>query len=61
MAEAKNKCMVCGKESELKGSICLRCQENIRREALGKQDDLRHQADKELERHGVNPGQKPRS
>jgi hypothetical protein len=61
MAEVKHKCMVCGKESDLKGSICPRCQENIRREALGKQDDVRRLADKELEKQGVNPGQKPRS
>jgi hypothetical protein len=53
--------MICGKESELQGSICPRCQENIRREALGKQDDVRRQSDKELERQGVSPGQKPRS
>jgi hypothetical protein len=61
MPETKHKCMICGKESELKGSICPRCQENIRREALGKQDDVRRQSDKELERQGVSPGQKPRS
>lgn len=58
MPEAKSKCMLCGKETEIKSTICPPCQESVRREALGKQDDMRRQAEKELERHGVDPGQK---
>jgi len=55
-AEQEKKCLVCGRVMPLiKGGICDPCQERIRREALGEQADLRHQAEKELKKHGVTP------
>ncbi len=57
MEEKQKKCMVCGKPMALKGGICEPCQERIRREAMGGQADVRAQAEKELKKHGVVPGQ----
>lgn len=48
--------MICGKASPLKGGICDPCQERIRGEALGRQTGERSQAERELKKHGVNPG-----
>lgn len=48
--------MVCAKlMPSLKGGICEPCQERIRREAMGEQEGLRTQAEKELKKHGVTP------
>jgi hypothetical protein len=56
MDEEKKKCMVCGKlVLTIKGGICDPCQEQIRREALGKESDTRVRAEKELKKHGVQP------
>jgi hypothetical protein len=59
MSDVKKRCMVCAKEMlTLKGGICEPCQERIRREALGDQAGMSHQADKELRKHGINPAKK---
>jgi len=50
------KCMICAKPAPLKGGICDPCQERIRGEALGRQAGERGQAERELKKHGVNPG-----
>lgn len=55
MKQEKKKCMICGKLVPLKGRICDPCQERIRREAMGKQAEVRTQAEKELKKHGVSP------
>ncbi len=55
MEQEKRKCMICGKATLLKGGICEPCQERIRREAMGKQADVRTQAEKELKKHGITP------
>jgi hypothetical protein len=56
VAQEQKKCMVCGKATPLKGGICDPCQERIRGEALGRQTGERGQAERELKKHGVNPG-----
>jgi len=54
------RCMVCAKERPLNGGICNPCQEQIRREALGEQADIRNRSDKELQKHGIEPDRKPK-
>jgi hypothetical protein len=54
MAEKPKVCMLCGKEVET-GSICPACAEGVKREALGKQANLKQQAEREIRRQGVNP------
>ena len=56
MVAGEKKCMVCGKAVPLKGGICDPCQERIRGEALGRQSGERGDAERELKKHGVNPG-----
>jgi len=59
MTEEKKKCMICAKSVLiLKGGICEPCQDRIRREALGEQAGVGERADRELAKHGVNPGKK---
>jgi hypothetical protein len=58
METAKKKCMICGKEQELRGGICDPCQERIRQEALGERDRVHAQSEKELKRYGVPPHDK---
>jgi predicted amidophosphoribosyltransferase len=54
MSEEKKKCMVCAKPvTVLKGGICERCQERIRREALGEQSGVADRAEQELTHQGV--------
>lgn len=56
MAENAKKCMVCAKPvADLKGGICLACQDRIRRDALGEQARVSQGADRELELQGVTP------
>lgn len=55
MEQERKKCMVCGKVATLKGGICDPCQDRIRKEALGKQANVRGEAEKELKKHGVTP------
>jgi hypothetical protein len=54
MSETK-KCMVCGETREITGSVCVPCQDRIRREALGQQSFTRDRAEQELKQHGVSP------
>lgn len=59
MAQAEKKCMVCAKPAaELRGGICLSCQDKIRREALGDQARTSAGADRELTQHGITPTKK---
>ena len=55
MTEKKNRCMVCGKSLETGGSICQRCQESIRGEAVGKRKKVGSAAEKEMKKHGQKP------
>ncbi|MCZ6876372.1 MAG: hypothetical protein O7G88_23060 [bacterium] len=55
MAEQLKQCMLCGRQAVEIGSICPACAEGVKREALGKQTNLKQQAEREIRRHGVNP------
>jgi hypothetical protein len=46
--------MLCGQEIDT-GSICPACAEGVKREALGKQANLKRQAEQEIRRQGINP------
>ena len=60
MAEKPKVCMLCGKEVE-RGSICPACAEGVKREALGKQANLKRRAEQEIRRQGVNPEEATRA
>jgi hypothetical protein len=49
--------MLCGLQEVETGSICPTCAEGVKREALGKQANLKQQAEREIRRQGVNPEQ----
>ncbi len=53
--EKKPRCMVCGKEKELVGSICEECKAMIRGEAADKRLQIRKDAERELKKEGVPP------
>lgn len=55
MAEQLKRCMLCGRQDVESGSICPACSEGVKREALGKQANLKQQAEREIRRQGVNP------
>ncbi|MGE3540733.1 MAG: hypothetical protein AB7N91_25250 [Candidatus Tectimicrobiota bacterium] len=55
MAEKPRLCMLCGIREVETSSICPTCSEGVKREALGQQTVLKHQADKEIRRQGVVP------
>jgi uncharacterized Zn finger protein (UPF0148 family) len=61
MAEKPRLCMICGLQEVETGSICPACQEGVKREAVGKQANLKQQAEREMRRHGVNPEHAQRS
>ena len=55
MAEKPKMCMLCGMREVETGSICPACSENVKREAMGQQANLKRQAEKEIRRQGVSP------
>jgi hypothetical protein len=55
MAEKPKLCMICGLREVETGSICPTCAEGVKREAMGKQANLKQQAEREIRRQGVNP------
>ncbi len=55
MAEQPKRCMICGVQEAEHGSICAACADSVKREALGKQANLKQQAEREIRRQGVNP------
>jgi hypothetical protein len=57
MTEKPKLCMLCGLQEVETGSICPACAEGVKREAMGKQANLKQQAEKEIRRQGVNPEQ----
>jgi hypothetical protein len=61
MAEKPKLCMLCGFEEVETGSICPSCAEGVKREALGKQANLKRQAEREARRQGVTPEEPPRT
>jgi hypothetical protein len=61
MAEKSKPCMICGLQEVETGSICQACAEGVKREAMGKQANLKQQAKKEIRRQGINPEQTNRS
>lgn len=61
MAAKPRMCMMCGLQEVETSAICPTCQEGVKREALGQQSNLKHQAEREMRRHGVNPESTPRS
>lgn len=60
MSEKPKLCMLCGLQEVETGSICPACAEGVKREAMGKQANLKQQAEKEIRRQGVNPEQAQR-
>jgi hypothetical protein len=52
--------MLCGQEIDT-GSICPACAEGVKREALGKQANLKRQAEQEIRRQGINPEEASRA
>ena len=60
MADKPKVCMLCGREVDT-GSICAACSESVKREALGKQANLKQQAEREIRRQGVNPARADRT
>jgi hypothetical protein len=61
MAEKPKLCMLCGIEEVETGSICPACSAGVKREALGKQANLKRQAEREVRRQGVNPEEPSRA
>ena len=61
MAEKPTICMMCGLWEVETGSICPACAEGVKREAMGKQANLKQRAEREIRRQGVNPEQTHRS
>jgi hypothetical protein len=61
MAQKPKVCMICGLQEVETGSICPGCADGIKREALGKQANLKQQAEKAIRRQGVNPERAKRS
>jgi hypothetical protein len=61
MVEQAKLCIICGLQELETGSICPACAEGVKREALGKQANLKQQAEREIRRQGVNPDQGKRS
>ena len=55
MAEKPKLCMLCGFEEVETSSICPSCAEGVKREAMGKQANLKQQAEREARRQGVTP------
>lgn len=55
MATKPKVCMICGLQEVETSSICPACSEGLKREALGKQANLKQQAEREIRRQGVNP------
>lgn len=55
MVQKKARCMVCGKERLMEGSICESCKAVIRQEASEGQKRVKREAEKELKKEGVNP------
>jgi hypothetical protein len=55
MAQKKSRCMVCGKEKLMEGSICEKCKAMIRQEASEGQKKIKKDAEKELKKKGVTP------
>jgi hypothetical protein len=55
MAQTPKLCMLCGLEEVEIGSICPTCAQGVKSEALGKQIDLKRQAEREVRRQGINP------
>jgi hypothetical protein len=61
MAKEPKLCMICGLQEVETGSVCPACAEGVKREALGKQANLKRQAEREIRRQGVNPDQPDKS
>jgi hypothetical protein len=61
MTEKPKLCILCGLEEVETGSICPTCSEGVKREALGKQANLKRQAEREVRRQGVNPEESSRT
>jgi hypothetical protein len=55
MAQTPKLCILCGLEEVEIGSICPACAQGVKSEALGKQANLKRQAEREVRRQGVNP------
>lgn len=56
MSERRSRlCLICGLVEVEASSICPACAEGVKREALGRQADLKRRAAQEMRRHGVNP------
>ena len=59
MADKPKMCMLCGMREVETSSICPTCAEGVKREAMGQQEAVKRQAEKEIRRQGVNPASSP--
>lgn len=55
MTEQQKMCMLCGMREVETSSICPTCAEGVKREAMGQQATMKRQAEKEIQRQGLNP------
>jgi predicted nucleic acid-binding Zn ribbon protein len=55
MVEKERTCILCGRKEEMQSYICSACQDKIQREAMGKRQQMRKEAERALRKHGVDP------
>ena len=54
-APPRKYCMICGVRAAEDGSMCTRCKDQLRREAMGDKKQEKAGADQALRKHGVTP------
>jgi hypothetical protein len=59
MADKPKMCMLCGLREVETSSICSKCAEGVKREAMGQQAAVKRQAEQEIRRQGVSPDASP--
>ena len=61
MADKPRMCMLCGMREVETSAICPTCADGVKREAMGQQVAVKRQAEKEIQRQGINPEAPSRS
>jgi hypothetical protein len=56
MNEREKVCILCGKKEVMVGYMCGYCQDRIQKEAVGKREKMRQEADTAMRKHGENTG-----